>query len=136
MRIYVYTTAMKQMGVVDLQVVWDMLSDKKIWSLLSDVNRGVDEDFIRLMFIELFSRLKIVEEENMSLRVLLMEEGLLDEKLYQITRRAVRDFLQEKDMQRARESDFFASSGVTFPQWVNFKLTGSFDVDKEMEMEA
>jgi len=116
-----------------LQVVWDMLSDKKIWSLLSDVNRSVDEDFIRLMFIELFSRLKIVEEESIALRVLLMEEGILDEKLYQITRRAVHDFLKEKDNQRAWESDFFASSGVTFPQWVNFKLTGSFDCDKEME---
>ena len=130
---YVYTIAMKSMGVVNLQVVWDMLSDKKIWSLLGDVDRRMDEDFVRLMLIELFSRLKIAEEENMALRVLLMEEELLDEKLYQITRRAVKDFLKEKDSQRARESDFFASSGVTFPQWVNFKLTGSFDGSKGME---
>jgi hypothetical protein len=113
-----------------------MLSDKKIWTLLSDVNRRVDEDFIRLMFIELFSRLKIVEEENIALRVLLFEEELLDEKLYQITLRAVKDFLKEKDSQRARESDFFASTGVTFPQWVSFKLTGSFDGIKDKDMEA
>ncbi|MBE3588060.1 MAG: hypothetical protein IMW93_05820 [Thermoanaerobacteraceae bacterium] len=110
-----------------MQAVWDMLSDQKIWNLLGNVQRRLDEDVVRLMFIELFSRVKILEEENLALRVLLMEQELVDEDLYEVTRRAVREFLKEKDDQRAAESDFFARSGVPFPEWVNFKLRGTFD---------
>jgi len=110
-----------------VQVVWDMLSDRKIWALLGDVERKLDEDIFRLMFIELFSRVKILEEESLALRVLLMETGVVDDALYQVTRRAVRDFLREKDEERAAESEFFARSGIPFPQWVNFKLRGKFE---------
>lgn len=113
--------------VVMMQAVWDMLSDQKIWNLLGDIERRLDEDIIRLMFIELFSRVKILEEENLALRVLLMEQGLVDEELYGLTRRAVREFLKEKDDERAQESDFFARSGIPFPEWVNFKLRGTFN---------
>ncbi len=116
-----------------MQVVWDMLSDKKIMSLLGDVNRKLDEDVTRLMLIEMFSRLKMVEEENLALRVLLMEEDLVDEKLYHVTRKAVKDFLNKKDSQRAQESEFFARSGVSFPQWVNFKLTGRFENNNDLQ---
>jgi hypothetical protein len=112
--------------VMRVQAVWDMLSDQKIWNLLGDVQRPLDEDIIRLMFIEIFSRVKVLEEENLALRVLLMEQGLVDEELYAITRRAVREFLKEKDDERARESEFFARSGIPFPEWVNFKLRGTF----------
>lgn len=112
-----------------MQVVWDMLSDQKIWALLGDVDREINEDVTRLMFIEIFSRLKVLEEENMALRVLLMEDGVVDEKLFQITREAVRDFLRQKDDQRAAESEFFARSGISFPEWVNFKLRGTFRGD-------
>ena len=110
-----------------MKAVWDMLSDQKIWALLGDVDRKVDEDVTRLMLVELFSRLKILEEENLALRVLLLEEGLLDGEMYDVTRRAVGEFLREKDNQRAAESDFFSKSGISFPQWVNFKLTGTFE---------
>lgn len=75
-----------------MQAVWDMLSDQKIWALLGDVEREIDADVTRLMFIELFSRLKVVEEENLALRVLLLEEGMVDEELYKVTRDAVRQF--------------------------------------------
>lgn len=109
-----------------MQAVWDMLSDQKIWNLLGDVQRPLDEDIIRLMFIELFSRVKVLEEENLALRVLLMEQGLVDDELYALTRRAVREFLKEKDDERAAESEFFARSGIPFPEWVNFKLRGTF----------
>ncbi|QSS05772.1 hypothetical protein H4I72_26485 (plasmid) [Klebsiella pneumoniae] len=60
-----------------MQAVWEMLSDQKIWNLLGDVQRPLDGDIIRLMFIELFSRVKVLEEENLALRVLLVEQGLL-----------------------------------------------------------
>jgi len=75
-----------------MQAVWDMLSDQKIWALLGDVEREIDADVTRLMFIELFSRLKVVEEENLALQVLLLEEGIVDEELYKVTRDAVRQF--------------------------------------------
>ncbi|TYO94946.1 hypothetical protein LX24_01962 [Desulfallas thermosapovorans DSM 6562] len=103
-----------------------MLSDQKIWALLGDVNRTIDKDVIRLMFIELFSRLKALEEENLALRVLLIEEGLVNQELFNSFKEAVHDFLQMKGEQAARESDFFAKSGVSFPEWVNFKLNGQF----------
>jgi len=109
-----------------LKVVWEIMSDSKIWSLLGDIDRKIDEDIIRLMFIELFSRLKKLEEENIALRVLLTEESVVDRELYDATLKAVRDYLKEKDKEKTMESDFFASSGIPFPQWVNFKLTGRF----------
>lgn len=114
-----------------MQVVWEMLSDRNIMEYLGDVERHIDEDVTRLLFIELVSRLKVVEEENLALRVLLMEEGVVDEELYRVTRDAVREFLQEKDEEKARESRFFASSGIPFPQWVNFKLYGTFEKNKK-----
>jgi len=104
-----------------------MMSDSKIWELLGDINREIDEDFTRLMFIELFSRVKVLEEENIALRVLLMEENIIQKELFDVTIKAIRDFLKEKDRERAEESCFFANSGVPFPQWVNFKLTGKFN---------
>ena len=110
----------------NLRLVWDMMSDSKIWSLLGSVDRSIDEDVSRLMFIELFSRLKKLEEESIAMRILLMEENLLDKDLYEAALQAVRDFLKEKDMEKAMESDFFANSGIPFPEWVNFKLTGKF----------
>jgi hypothetical protein len=106
-----------------------MLSDRKIWNLLGDVSRPVDEDVNRLMLIELFSRLKVLEEENLALRVLLMESKALDEELFQQAKKAVREFLAWQDEQKARESEFFARSGIPFPEWVNFKLSGSFSKD-------
>lgn len=110
-----------------MKVIWEMLSDEKIWALLGDVSREIDRDAARLIFIELFSRLKKQEEENLALRVLLMEEGLVDSELYQAVLNGVKDFLREKDREKSAESDFFASSGVPFQEWVNFKLTGQFD---------
>ncbi|WP_041284846.1 hypothetical protein [Desulfoscipio gibsoniae] len=110
-----------------MQVVWEMLSDKKIWAMLGDVNRTIDEDITRLMFIELFSRLKTLEEENLALRVLLIEEGIIEQEIFRSYKGAVRDFLKIKAEQAARESDFYASTGVSFPEWVNFKLNGEFD---------
>lgn len=109
-----------------MKVVWEMTSDAKIWSLLGNIGKCIDEDVSRLMFIELFSRLKKLEEENIAMRILLMEENLLDKELYEASLRAVRDFLKKKDAEKARESDFFAKSGIPFPEWVNFKLTGKF----------
>lgn len=112
-----------------MQVVWDMLSDKKIWSILGDINREIDQDFTRLMLIELFSRLKTLEEENLALRLLLMEEEIVDRNFFNTYRLAVHDFIEQKEKQNAMESDFFAKTGISFPEWVNFKLSGTFNKD-------
>lgn len=112
-----------------MQPVWDMLSDRKIWNLLGDVSRPVDEEVARLMFIELFSRLKVVEEENLALRILLIEDDVVDDELFQQAKKAVREFLSLRDEEKAQESEFFAQSGIPFPEWVNFKLSGSFTSD-------
>ncbi len=112
--------------------VWEMTSDLKIWAMLGDVDRGIDGDISRLMFIEIFSRVKRLEEENLALRVLLMEENLVENKQYEIILGAVRDFLKQKDREKAAESDFFAGSGVPFREWVNFKLTGQFSAESAL----
>lgn len=103
-----------------------MMSDTKIWGMLGDVDRVINEDITRLMFIELFSRVKKLEEENLALRTLLMEEDLVEGDIYEVVLGLVRDFLRQKDREKTAESDFFASSGVPFPEWVSFKLTGQF----------
>lgn len=109
-----------------MHIVWEMLSDKKIWSMLSDVNREIDEDLVRLMFIEIFSRLKTLEEENLALRVLLVEEGYVDKDMFNKVRETVCEYIENKDELKTQESNFFAESGVSFPEWVNFKLQGEF----------
>ena len=114
-----------------MQVAWEMLSDQKIWSLLGNVDRDINQDVIRLMFIELFSRLKKLEEENLSLRMLLVEEEIIDQDEFNYIKNAVRDFLQQKDEQNAAESDFFAKSGISFPEYVNFKFYGQFNNRQE-----
>lgn len=113
-----------------VQAVWDMLADKKIWALLEDLRRKIDEDTSRLLFIELFSRLKAVEEEVTTLKVLLLEEQILNEEVYSAAKQAVREFFRRKDNRKAAESDFFAQSGIPFKEWVNFKLNGKF-VDED-----
>lgn len=116
-----------------MKAVWDMLSDKKIWALLVNLERQLDEDTTRLMFIELFSRVKKLEEDFLALKVLLLETGVLDEEVYNAARRAVSDFLGEKDAQKAVESDFFAGTGIPFKEWVNFKLNGKFSEERSSE---
>ncbi len=109
-----------------MQAAWEMTSDAGIMGMLADVGRVIDDDVTRLMFIELFSRVKRLEEENLALRVLLMEENLVEGEVYQVILKLVRDFLKQKDREKAAESDFFSRSGVTFPEWVSFKVTGEF----------
>jgi len=103
-----------------------MLADKKIWALLENLQRKIDEDTARLLFIELFSRLKAVEEEITTLKVLLLEEQIFSKEIYSEAKKVVHEFFQKRDEQKAAESDFFARSGIPFKEWVSFKLNGKF----------
>lgn len=109
-----------------MQSVWEMTSDTKIMGMLADVSKPIDEDKSRLMFIELFSRIKTLEEENLALRVLLMEEYVVDSKMYDFVLDLVQRFITQRDQEKAAESDFFSTTGVSFTEWVSFKLTGKF----------
>jgi len=106
---------------------WDMLADKKIWAMLSDTGREIGPDYIRFMFIELFSRIKNLEYENNTLKVLLFQYGLIDEKVFFEALEEVKEFFKEWDEEKAREAEFYASSGISFVDWVAFTTKGKFD---------
>lgn len=108
---------------------WEMLSDKKIWTLLNDPERDIDKEYTRLMFIELFSRLKNLEHENNTLKVLLFQYGLVDEKVFFDSLAEVKEFFREYDEERAKEIDFYANSGISFVDWAAFTSQGKFDKD-------
>ncbi|ADG81255.1 hypothetical protein Tfer_2790 [Thermincola ferriacetica] len=105
---------------------WEMLSDKKIWAMLGDPDHKISEDYVRLLFIELFSRVKNLEIENHAMKVILLETGLVSEETYEMVRRAVKDFFKEYDAQKEKEVEFYEKSGISFVDWVNFTLKGTF----------
>lgn len=108
---------------------WEMLADKTIWSMLNDVKRPINEEYTRLMFIELFSRLKNLEYENNTLKVLLFQSGLIDETTFFEALAEVKEFFKLRDEERAREVEFYANLGISFVDWATFTAKGKFDKD-------
>ena len=106
-----------------------MMSDKKIWNMLQDTARHLNEEYTRLMLIELFRRIKNLEQENSTLKVLLFQSGLVDENVYHQALKEVKSFYKEWDDNKAREVDFFANSGISFVDWAAFAQKGKFDKD-------
>jgi len=105
---------------------WEMLSDKKIWGLLEDTGENLDDDFIRLFLIELFSRIKNLERENYVLKVILFETKVVDENTFNETYKVTKDFLKIRDKEKADEVERFAKMGIPFTDWVNFITKGKF----------
>ncbi|MDN5294362.1 MAG: hypothetical protein PWQ91_874 [Eubacteriales bacterium] len=105
---------------------WEMLSDKKIWEFLGDTNQELNLDIARLLFIELFSRIKNLEKENHTLKILLFESGYIDEEVYKESYRAVDEFIREWDEQKAGEVENLSRLGLSFADWVNFTVKGKF----------
>ncbi|MBU7007385.1 hypothetical protein [Phosphitispora fastidiosa] len=106
---------------------WEMLADKKIWAFLGDSDRELTQDYVRLMFIELFNRVKNLEMENNTLKVLLFQYELVEEKVFFDALSAVREFFREWDEERAKEVDFYSKSGISFVDWAAFVKEGKFD---------
>lgn len=106
---------------------WDMLSDKKIWAILQDTDRTIDAEYSRLLFIDLFGRLKNLEMENHALKVLLFEYKLIEEEAFSAAVKAVKEFFTEWDNKKAKEVDFLAGSGISFVDWAAFVSQGKFD---------
>lgn len=106
---------------------WDMLADKKIWSILSDSQYEIEPELLRFMLMELFGRIKNLEYENNTLKVLLFQYELLDEKTYFEALGEVKEFFRQWDEKKAKEVDFFAKSGISFVDWAAFTAKGKFD---------
>ena len=106
---------------------WEMLSDNKIWAMLQDTNREIDPEYSRLLFIDLFSRLKNLEMENHTLKVLLFQYEYVEEDLYSDALKAVKEFFKEWDDKKAKEVDFYANLGISFVDWAAFVAKGKFD---------
>jgi len=79
------------------------------------------------MLIELFSRIRNLEYENNTLKVLLFEYEFIDEELYFEALSQVKEFFKEWDERKANEVDFFAKSGISFVDWAAFTAKGKFD---------
>lgn len=110
-----------------VEAPWDMLSDKKIWNYLGDIDNNMEPDIVRLMLIELFDRVKKLECENNTLKVLLFESELIDENIYKEAHKAVQEFLSKRDNKKAKEVENFAKLGIPFADWVNFVTKGKFE---------
>jgi len=112
---------------VNINEPWEMLADKKIWAMLSNPEQELHADDIRLMFIELFRRIKNLEHETNTLKVLLFLYGIIEEKVFNIALTEVNDFFKDLDEEQAKEIDFFANSGISFADWAAFTIKGKFD---------
>lgn len=111
---------------MNVEQPWDMLADKKIWATLGNPDCEITNDHVRLMLIEIFSRLKNLELENHTLKVLLFLYEYLDEKTFFKALDAAKEFFRARDEEKAKEVEFFAKSGISFADWVNFATKGTF----------
>lgn len=111
---------------MDLDQPWDMLADNKIWAMLADTECEITSDHNRLMFITLFRRLKNLELENHTLKVLLFLYEYLDDETFFKALDATKEFFEKKDAEKDKEVEFFAKSGISFADWVNFTTKGTF----------
>ncbi|PKM80505.1 MAG: hypothetical protein CVU89_13210 [Firmicutes bacterium HGW-Firmicutes-14] len=106
---------------------WEMLADKKIWAMLTNPENEIDTGCSRLMFIELYRRIKNLEHEANTLKVLLFLYGIIEEKVFNIALAEVNTFFQEEDDEQAKKVDFLANSGISFADWAAFNIKGKFD---------
>jgi len=111
------------------QEPWDLLSDQNIWRSLGNPDYSISDDFLRFMLIELFSRLQTLEAENHALKLLLFENGLVDQDTFFKIIPLVKEFLSEHDAAKSKEVDFYRKSGISFAEWVNLFSKGTFKKD-------
>lgn len=110
-----------------MEDIWNLCSDKKIEGILTDTTHSLDEETYRLLFLDIFSRIKKIEVENLVLRILIMESGICDEEILKNFIMQAKIYLEEKDEEKAREMEFFSQTGISFIEWVNYMTKGKFD---------
>ena len=108
-----------------MQTVWSMLADKDIYKAIED-SETMDNEFLRLLLVELLGRVKRLEEINFAFQALLVQEGLFDENILQQTIKNAGEYLREKDSRKSEINRMMGTSGIQFEEWVNFILKGSF----------
>ncbi|MHB8171394.1 MAG: hypothetical protein ACYDG6_07615 [Thermincolia bacterium] len=109
------------------QEPWDLLSDQNIWSSLGNPEYSISEEFARFMFIELFSRVKTLERENHTLKLMLFEKDTINQKTFYKILPLVQEFLTENDKEKTKEVAFYRESGISFAEWVNLFSQGKFN---------
>lgn len=112
---------------------WNMLADQKIWSMLGNPEYDLSNDYIRLLIIELFSRIKKLEVDNYTTKILLLETGLVTEETYDQVSNSVKEFFRNYDAKKAAEVEFYSKSGISFVDWVNFMMKGKFEAPDDKE---
>lgn len=105
---------------------WNFLSDQLIINELSDTAKSLDEDFTRLMCIELITRVRKLETENHAQRLILQEFTQLADAEYHNLLHTVKDFLHQQDSIKSEQADFYKNSGITFVEWVKLFAQGTF----------
>ncbi len=108
-----------------MQNVWSMLADKDIYQSIED-SETIDNEFLRLMLVELLSRIKRLEQVNFAFQALLVQEGMFDEDTLQQTIKNAGEYLNEKDNRKSEINRVMKDSGIEFAEWVNFVVNGSF----------
>ncbi|MFZ5641321.1 MAG: hypothetical protein ACOY4Q_11635 [Bacillota bacterium] len=106
-----------------------MLSDKTIWELLGDTEQDIGPDFLRLLMIEMFSRIRRLEQVNFALQAIILQQGIADEEFYRHILKEARQYMDRQDEAKAAEADIWKKSGLGFAEMVNFTLRGSFARD-------
>lgn len=114
-----------------MQEVWKMLSDKTIWEVLGDPEREIQPDLLRLLLIEMFTRIKRLEQLNFALQSVIVQQGIVDPELYQYFLKESKHYLDRRDEEKAAQSEVWRKSGLSFAELVNFTLRGSFAPAKE-----
>jgi len=109
-----------------MEKAWKMLADRDIYDILKDMEK-LDEDFMRLLLLEMFNRIRKLEQVNFALQALLVREGVLDEDALKQTMVNAKQYLDEKDTKKSEMSKIIKSSGITFEEWVSFILHGTFN---------
>lgn len=105
---------------------WNFLSDELIIHSLSDTANPLDEDFTRLMCIELLTRVRKLETENHAQRLVLQEFTQLSDEDYRVLLNTVKDFLHQQDTAKSEQASFFQNSGISFTEWVRLFTQGTF----------
>lgn len=108
-----------------------MLSDKTILELLGDPGQEMEQDLMRLLLIEMFSRVKRLEQVNFALQSIIVQQGIVEPEAYQYILQEAKQFLDRRDEEKAAQSDLWRNSGLSFAELVNFTLRGTFGQKKD-----
>lgn len=120
---------MKGLGLNTMDKIWDVLSDNKIKKMLANSELDIDEHTIRLLLIEMLSRIKDLELQNFTLRAVLLENNLVEEQKFNNRLSKAKKYIKEKDNEKERSVEFFSKTGISFVEWASFSNLGSFKKD-------